>query len=211
MKSFLGFSSLLLLASAACGSVVQTPNPMVQDTDAGTTGDTPPPPPEAHIVFVTSTVSDGNMGGLQGADAICQSLADNAGLGGVYLAWLADATKAPGARMNHHDGPYTLTDGTQIARDWDDLVDGGLDHTVDRDERNVPALGTFICRGGEVWSNVEASGERRQVEACSNWNDASSTNTGTSGNVTNADAAWTEGECMPINCGSQLPFYCVQQ
>src|SRR5262249_42934796 len=40
-------------------------------------------------VFVTSTTHDGNLGGLDGADAICASLAANAGLSGTYKAWLS--------------------------------------------------------------------------------------------------------------------------
>jgi hypothetical protein len=46
-------------------------------------------------VFVTSTVHDGNLGGLAGADAICNSLASDAGLPGTYKAWLSDGFNSP--------------------------------------------------------------------------------------------------------------------
>ena len=50
-------------------------------------------------VFVTSATYDGNFGTLANADANCQGLADAAGLGGTYKAWLsawALAIPAPG-------------------------------------------------------------------------------------------------------------------
>ena len=47
----------------------------------------------AKFAFVTSTIHNGNLGGLAGADAICQDLADAAGKGApslsIWKAWLA--------------------------------------------------------------------------------------------------------------------------
>ena len=46
-------------------------------------------------VFVSSTTSSAAFGDLSAADAVCQSLADAAGLGSTWLAWLSDASDAP--------------------------------------------------------------------------------------------------------------------
>ena len=62
----------------------------------------PPPVPASCNpckVFVTSTVHDGNLGGLVGADAICNSLASAAGLAGTYKAWLSDGSGWPRCRQ----------------------------------------------------------------------------------------------------------------
>ena len=101
------------------------------------------------------------MGGLVGADAACQQRAAVAGLTGTYKAWLADATSSPATRLTHHLGPYQLTTGVIIAQGWSDLTDGNLANKIDRDEHAVMSQGTFICRGGEVWSNVDGAGNRR--------------------------------------------------
>jgi hypothetical protein len=212
-------TALLLVSSlAACGSVVQPKTDVTtpdansnSDSDAGTGSGSDGSTLPEHRIFVTSAPIDGNMGGLVGADNLCNRLAKDAGLTGPYLAWLADETNTPASRMRHHEGLYKLVDGTVVSDGFGDLVDGTLLHAIDVDERGNPSTGTFICRGGEVWSNVDIVGDRRSVQACSDWTDASSTNTGASGNVTNSDAPWTEGECLPIGCDSMLPIYCVEQ
>src|SRR3954468_8304546 len=53
-------------------------------------------------VFVTSQEYNGNLGGLQGADLKCRTLAMKAGLlatGSVYKAWLSDNTTSPSRRF----------------------------------------------------------------------------------------------------------------
>jgi hypothetical protein len=61
-------------------------------------------------VFVTSTIYMGYLGGLDGADAKCQSVANAAQLGGTFKAWLRDDTTAARDRLNHATGPYVLVD-----------------------------------------------------------------------------------------------------
>ena len=49
-------------------------------------------------VFVTSASSNGNIGGLAGADEKCQMEADGPDSivpSGTYLAWLSDGTDSP--------------------------------------------------------------------------------------------------------------------
>ena len=75
-------------------------------------------------VFVTSTEYGGIIGGLTGADTICQQLAEASNLSGTYKAWLSDSTDSPSTRFVRSTGPYQLVDGTRIAANWTSLTDG---------------------------------------------------------------------------------------
>ncbi|HKE20708.1 MAG TPA: hypothetical protein VKB80_37800 [Kofleriaceae bacterium] len=180
-----------------------------EDASVGPDAAGPDAPPADRIVFVTSQVFTGAMGGLAGADAACQAAAAAGSLPGSYLAWLSDATGSPASRMNQGGGPFHLTDGTAIAADWADLTDGSIATPIDRDELGRPSEGTFICQGGEVWTNTTAAGAARGADACTDW--TSIQDTSSAGNVKFADASWTESECSVITCESGLPIYCVQQ
>ena len=78
-------------------------------------------------VFVTSTKHTGNLGGQAGADAICQSRASAAGLAGTFLAWISEGSiDEPRDRFTQSSASYRRVDGTTIASNWDDLIDGHL-------------------------------------------------------------------------------------
>lgn len=57
---------------------------MLSPTGNATGGDT-----QSKRAFVTSTTYTGNLGGISGADALCQARADAASLGGSWIAWLS--------------------------------------------------------------------------------------------------------------------------
>jgi hypothetical protein len=186
--------------------------PIDAAVDAPIDADTSP-----HLVFVTSSLHSCVLGGLTGADAICQARAQGANRQGTYKAWLADTNLSPATRMTHHLGPYQLVTGTVIAQGWTDLTDGTLAAKIDRTETGVQLGGVgcdanlptchFICEGGEVWSNVDAAGNRRVIADCNGW---TTTGNSTAGNDGKTDATWTAGTCTPIGNGS-LPIFCVQQ
>ncbi len=78
--------------------------------------------------FITSKgPGDGaNLGGLDGADAHCQSLAEAAGAGGkTWKAYLSAAAMDGKAAVNARDrigsGPWFNAKGVQVAADVDDL------------------------------------------------------------------------------------------
>lgn len=112
------------------------------------------------LVFASSEVYSGNLGGLSGADTKCQTLAASAeiiGEGRAFRAWLSDNQKDAASRLTHSLTPYILLDGTPIAANWADLTDGTLAHAIDRNEKNEveerPRGG-----GGEI--NSQASSRR---------------------------------------------------
>lgn len=91
------------------------------------------------IAFVTSTTTNGAMGGLAGADAVCNARAAAGGLDttrGPYRAWLStSAADDPESTFVQAVVPYVLSDGTtQIAADWNDLVDSTLATAIRRTE-----------------------------------------------------------------------------
>jgi len=74
--------------------------------------------------FLTSAgPGDGaNLGGLTGADAHCQELAEAAGAGGkTWRAYLSNSEPRVNARDRIGSGPWVNANGVQVAADVDDL------------------------------------------------------------------------------------------
>ena len=107
------------------------------------------------IVFVSSVTHDANFGGLAGADAFCQGLADAAALPGTYMAWLSDDSGSPSSRFAQSSEAYVLVDGTVVAHDWADLTDGDLQHPINVSELNGAAPAGFHRRVRHDGARVE--------------------------------------------------------
>jgi hypothetical protein len=122
-------------------------------------------------VFVSSTMPpSADLGGLAGADAICQSLADAHTFGGAFKAWLSDHAASPSTRFTLAAVPYVLLDGTVIANNWTDLTDGTLAHPIDMDE-SAKYLQT--ASGVEVWTGTTTTGTSTGTD-CNGWTSAKS-------------------------------------
>jgi len=164
------------------------------------------------MVFLTSAIFTGNIGGLAVADLKCQTLADSAGLKGTFLAWLGDKDKWPDNRMTKATVPYLRTDYTLVAKNWDELIDGLLTAPIDRTETGMAApLGMGPCgMGPAVHSNIASNGTVYDLKGtCSDWkSEAGSTSAGQLG-MNQGVGQWTFG--CPISCGYKAPIYCVQQ
>ena len=94
----------------------------------------PPPPAASKQVFVTSKTYSLGFGGVVGADKQCATLATAAGLSGTFKAWISDSTTSPATSFAQSSAPYKQVDGTVIANDWADLVDGVLAIGIKVDE-----------------------------------------------------------------------------
>ena len=168
------------------------------------------PPGVTKRIFVTSSFSDGNIGGLAGADARCQTLAVEAGLDGTFLAWLSTSTTTPAARMTHHPGPYALVNGLVIATSWDDLTDGSIAWPISADENGTVPFPNFVCTGSEVWSNTSPAGGLVPGNRCGDWTTTQATASVGNNNKTQGD--WSnDSQCSNVSCASRLGFYCVEQ
>jgi hypothetical protein len=179
-------------------------------TDAVVTGD--------KRVFVSSMTYTGDLGGVGGADAKCQSLAVAAGLTGAYMAWLSDATSSAASRLTHSTGKYVLVDNTTVATSWTALTTVNLLHAIDMTEsKGTAPLGTTTCgpggTGGKVvWSDTLASGATSTPTGnCGNWGStaATSANWGFSDKV---DSNWSQG-CSGGGavCVWKAALYCFEQ
>ncbi|HTZ18430.1 MAG TPA: hypothetical protein VMB78_08320, partial [Dissulfurispiraceae bacterium] len=92
--------------------------------------------------FITSASHNGNLGGFDGADTMCQTAAEVAGLPGAYRAWLSTSSTDAychvlgynGTKMNKCGqsslptaaGPWIRTDGVPFAGTIDKLVSGEI-------------------------------------------------------------------------------------
>lgn len=113
---------------------------------------TQPAGPAGMSFFVTSTNpgKGGDLGGLAGADAHCQSLAQAAGAGGktwrAYLSTQAPALSDPNfvnARDRIGKGPWRNAKGVVVASSVDDLHSGNnrISKETALDERGNPVNG----------------------------------------------------------------------
>ncbi|MFT4038312.1 MAG: hypothetical protein QM692_09050 [Thermomicrobiales bacterium] len=161
-------------------------------------------------VFLSSEKVQGNLGGLSGADAKCQSLASAAGLPGSYKAWLSDDTSSPSSRFFRSSGPYVLIDGTVVANSWADLADG------------TPLLATIKVTetGGDygdtsnAWSNTTADGVAISSGdpgegSCTNWSSNANNVSGGFGSIL-SKTDWSMVTTTSF-CINRLHLYCFQQ
>jgi hypothetical protein len=159
-------------------------------------------------VFVTSSLYDGNLGGLAGGDAKCQARAAAAGLPGTYRAWLSGNALHASSRFDPSAGPYRLVNGTSIATNLSDLTDGALAAPI-----HVTESGDFIDGSAQtwVWTATQSDGTTFG-QTCSNSAspaDWSTTSARTIAGVsTAANASWTSTAIEP--CTALLHLYCFQ-
>lgn len=165
-------------------------------------------PPQGKIVFVTSAKYTGNLGGVSGANNICRVHAKNAGLGGTFKAWISDRNSSPIKTFTHSNIPYILTDGTQIAANWQGLIDESLDVKIDVDENRRKVL-----NNPGIWTGTKENGSmenaRRGSPNCSDWTDASGGVQGWHGCTSTNASGWST--CGTNWCNQTYALYCFQQ
>jgi hypothetical protein len=161
---------------------------------------------ETKRAFITESSRAPDFGGISGADAACNADADAAKISGTYRAWIGDDTGSAPARIARAADGYFRTDGTRIADDYDDLVDGTLDAPL-----NVTARGTALSLA-QAWTNVHlGSAGFPGPASCSNWTTASSNVYGWTGIADRTTSEWTESQILPCGPNRRAHFYCFEQ
>ena len=161
-------------------------------------------------VFVSSTNVSSNLGGVTGADAACQALADGAGLVGDFRAWISDATQSPASRFVRSSVSYVRLDGAVAASNWPDLTDGSLQNPINVTE-------TLVQSNEIVWTNTNAAGAVDNTDpahTCQNWTSNSFTLDATVGLSDQTTAGWSSTGAVGI-CGLNIDvdraLYCFEQ
>lgn len=167
-------------------------------------------------VFVTSTRSNGILGGQSGADALCAVAAARAKLDGIWIAWLSEAgaTTPNAVDRISHDGPFVRLDGVPIARDKAQLTSGTLLAPM-----IVTELGDVLASPSEeaarVWTGTSSNGTRSAD--CSKWSTARNDILGTIGWLTSTtNGRWTDngGAAPPLfvdwGCHVLARLYCFE-
>lgn len=154
----------------------------------------------SYRVFVSSTTPTGNLGGVAGADALCNQLATAAKLGGSYRAWVS----VSGADAIDHitsPGPWKLVTGELVAADKTKLASGTLSHLIDKDEKGA----TPPPAEDRVWTATGGNG-RYVAPDCAQWTGAGSGQVGEARN--GAANAWTS--LVAEACAEVNRVYCFE-
>jgi hypothetical protein len=137
--------------------------------------------------FVTSARSTtGNLGGLRGADAICQNLATAAGAGNktwrAYLSVERDAdngNQPTNARSRIGNGPWLNAKGATVANNLAELHARTGDSTVFIDEKGQPINGQWSGSPSPVEHDImtgsAADGTLLAGLTCGDWTSDSTT------------------------------------
>jgi hypothetical protein len=157
-------------------------------------------------IFITSAGYSGNLAaaggkttGLEGADALCNTAATAAALGGTWKAWISDGTTRAIDRITA-TGPWKKLDSgnTTVFNNKANLQTQPLS-TIDYNENGV-------LTGGSVWTGT-ATGGAPTTSYCSGWASSSSSYYGTYGQVA-IISAWTDSSTG--NCSNDNHLYCLE-
>jgi hypothetical protein len=155
--------------------------------------------------FVSAAPVVNPIGSVANADTTCQSFANARSLGGTWKAWLSDAAQSASARLVHSTVPYRLLDGTLVANDWDDLVDGSIAAPINVDEMGAKQTGL------QIWTASDTSGAAFVDGSCSNWTNSTANNPiANIGQNDGIDQTWTMSAQQTCDQTS-LHLYCIEQ
>lgn len=179
------------------------------------------PPNNGKIVFFVGPFL-GNLGGVSGAYALCQTEAERYGLSGTYKAWIASSiADDPESIFTRYTeplyifNPNSVTKWTKIADDWNDLTDGEIDYPI-----LMSLIGVKIDFSGspDVWTSVDTDGKYLSGGSnnCLNW---TTSNFGNDANMIGGGLLYTFGRWTKCtsgcttsrDCSTPHNLYCFEQ
>lgn len=170
--------------------------------------------PDYFRVFITKERVTGNVGGLTGADEICERAAHSAGLQGRWKAWLSDSRTSASDRLYHSPVRYALVNGETVAYNWRDLTTvkpnwDYLRHAIDVNQFGELMEVSNVMTGTNT-SGGTFYGDPRlfcmDYHGCFNKAGFCHTAFGTS-SVKDSDWTFTEQE----GCSEKYHLYCFEQ
>ncbi|HIK01975.1 TPA: hypothetical protein H1008_02570 [archaeon] len=133
------------------------------------------PMPMMGTMFLSDELYTGDLGGLAGADRVCQQDAEETGLGGAWIAMLSDENVNLGDRVP--SGPYYNIRGELAYDGSSNLFDAslnGADYAYTADGSRVPSETRFKSWGSTCSGKWMVTSEG-WVDVCAEWNDDETT------------------------------------
>ncbi len=193
--------TLTTTATLTPSATAVTPTPTVSPTPTATAT------PQFNRVFVTSTLQNGNLGGLAGADAICAARATAASLPGTYVAWLSTSTVNALDRLGSAKG-FVRVDGKPFANAPADIVANKIFNPLriaedgsDVSSSVVPGSSTLTVYTGTLGDGTVATGA-----TCSDFTDTAGS--ARRGEVSGGPVTWTARQNS--NCTTTRRLYCFE-
>ncbi len=165
-------------------------------------------------IFVSSQTYTGNLGGLDGANDKCQSLASGAGLtsSGNFKAILFSKSEGVPDLEDCSGGYYVVdTNGDlrkKVADSTKDLLNPGtkLDTQIEYFENGMKRQSGTSA----VWTgaNEEDDEFEKDKKDCSGWTSSSSNKTGRRGKLTDDDEGWLDNGRS--SCDNEYRIYCAE-
>lgn len=143
--------------------------------------------------FATSATWTGNLGGLDGADAKCQTEADAAGYGGSWKAIISDSTTAASDRLNLGYAIVAANPTSRIIESsnlWGNSLENNYNWSTD------------------LWTGTGGNGSSLSSN-CQDWTSSSSTLSGVHGHANNSNSGWVNNGTSTCNTARRL--YCIEQ
>lgn len=157
--------------------------------------------PKAHTVFVTESML-GNLGGLSGADSLCETRAQSGSqtqVGGNWRAILSEGGTNAKDRIQFWPNSFIVnTQGELVVPVSSDLWGGTLSNAIQYNQNGV--MGAIRVWTGSLADGTRASGLDSAV-SCSSWTNDRNTFSGIIGMSLNIDANWINN--MSMGCGAQ--------
>lgn len=158
-----------------------------------------------NLVFTTpGDYTGAEIGGLEGADAICNQAAADAGLPGTqWVAWLSTTTTNAVDRMGDARG-FVRLDGLPVADTLADILEGRMLTPIATD-----TSGAATWR--QLWTSTRPDGtygsdRRSMVGNCDDW--TSEVGTAVQGSSVGTGTEWTDW--TELECSFATGFYCFE-
>ncbi len=176
------------------------------------------------LIFVTSQIYTGDLGGYSGANAKCQSAAAAQGFPGKYKAWIdGNTSQTNGAQspISHpvveYSTPFgSIYSGRVIAANYAELTSGTLQNSIGQNEFGQSS-------DAFVWTGLNPDGTEApggyQMVSCTDpitqvaWTSSSNSDStrGGVGRTSYTNSWWTNSGYGPQTCGNANHLYCLQQ
>lgn len=157
-----------------------------------------------HVVFISTTTTNGNIGGLAGADQLCEDAAAagsvTQSLLGTWRAIMSDETTSAASRLNFGTGAIKTTQGNTVVASAANLWDGSIAHAIDADENGASLTGA-------VYTGTLETGASSTGNTCDSWTTFMIGNTGKTGSAIFTDYKWV----AQVNnfCSTSARLYCI--